>query len=47
LYGAALERFGPVRTLIEWDADLPELDVLLAEAMKIEQVLEVRHADAA
>jgi uncharacterized protein (UPF0276 family) len=47
LYGAALKRFGAVRTLIEWDADLPELDVLVAEAMKIEQLLQVRHADAA
>jgi uncharacterized protein (UPF0276 family) len=47
LYGAALELFGPVRTLIEWDAELPELSVLVAEAEKIEQVLQVRHADAA
>jgi hypothetical protein len=47
LYGAAIERYGPVPTLIEWDADLPTLDVLLGEAKKIEQVLRVRHADAA
>jgi hypothetical protein len=47
LYGAALERFGPVRTLIEWDANLPALDVLIAEAGKIEQALQVRRADAA
>src|SRR5581483_5177312 len=32
LYGEALSRFGPVRTLIEWDTDLPSLDVLLDEA---------------
>lgn len=32
LYDLALERFGPVPTLIEWDADVPELAVLLAEA---------------
>jgi len=32
LYRKALERFGPVPTLIEWDTDLPELDVLLGEA---------------
>lgn len=31
-YAHALERFGPVPTLIEWDTALPELDVLLAEA---------------
>jgi uncharacterized protein (UPF0276 family) len=28
----ALRRFGPVPTLIEWDTDLPPLDVLLDEA---------------
>ncbi|WP_371868479.1 MNIO family bufferin maturase [Duganella margarita] len=32
LYEAALQRFGAVPTLIEWDTDLPALDVLLAEA---------------
>jgi len=32
LYRKALARFGPVPTLIEWDTDLPELDVLLSEA---------------
>ena len=32
LYVQALERFGPVATLIEWDNNLPALDVLLAEA---------------
>jgi len=34
LYEAALQRFGAVPTLIEWDTDIPELDVLLAEAGK-------------
>jgi hypothetical protein len=47
LYGAALERFGPVHTLIEWDAELPALDVLLTEARKIEHALRVCRADAA
>lgn len=47
LYGAAIERFGPVPTLIEWDTDLPALDVLLSEARKIDQMLRVRRADAA
>jgi uncharacterized protein (UPF0276 family) len=47
LYGAALERFGPVYTLIEWDAQLPALDVLLSEVRKIEQALRVCRADAA
>ncbi|XGA68492.1 DUF692 family protein [Duganella sp. BuS-21] len=32
LYEAALARFGAVPTLIEWDTDVPALDVLLAEA---------------
>jgi hypothetical protein len=36
LYEAALERFGPVPTLIEWDTDIPELAVLLEEAEKAE-----------
>lgn len=31
LYGAALRRFGPVPTLIEWDTNLPALSVLLDE----------------
>jgi uncharacterized protein (UPF0276 family) len=32
LYEAALSRFGPVATLIEWDTDIPALAVLLDEA---------------
>ncbi|MFL6662205.1 MAG: DUF692 domain-containing protein [Rhizobacter sp.] len=32
LYRAALQRFGALPTLIEWDADLPPLRTLLAEA---------------
>ena len=32
LYRAAIERFGPRPTLVEWDAALPALDVLLDEA---------------
>ncbi|CAN5267412.1 hypothetical protein BH11PSE11_BH11PSE11_27920 [soil metagenome] len=32
LYEAAMQRFGPVSTLIEWDTDIPALDVLLDEA---------------
>jgi uncharacterized protein (UPF0276 family) len=32
LYAEALARFGPVPTLIEWDNDVPALDVLVAEA---------------
>lgn len=32
LYAAAIARIGPRPTLIEWDTDLPALDVLLDEA---------------
>jgi uncharacterized protein (UPF0276 family) len=32
LYDAACRQFGPRPTLIEWDTDLPALDVLLEEA---------------
>jgi uncharacterized protein (UPF0276 family) len=32
VYAHALRRFGRVPTLVEWDTDLPTLDVLLAEA---------------
>ncbi|MES2742188.1 MAG: DUF692 family multinuclear iron-containing protein [Pseudomonadota bacterium] len=38
LYRAALQRFGPVPTLIEWDTDLPSLEVLLAEAGKADRI---------
>ena len=34
LYAEAVQRFGNVPTLIEWDNDLPDLDVLLSEADK-------------
>ena len=36
LYQAALARFGPLPTLIEWDTELPPLDVLLDEAARAE-----------
>jgi uncharacterized protein len=32
LYRLTIERTGPVSTLIEWDDEIPELEVLLAEA---------------
>ncbi len=47
LYRAALRRFGPCATLIEWDTDIPALDVLLEEAAKARaacaNVAEERH----
>ena len=47
LYDAALERFGPVATLIEWDTDVPDLDVLLEEAAKARARMERFDAVAA
>lgn len=46
LYRQAIERFGPVPTLIEWDTDIPPFSVLLEEAGKAQQVLEACHATA-
>ena len=40
LYQQALERFGSVPTLIEWDTDIPELSVLLGEASVADRLLE-------
>lgn len=34
LFEHSLRRFGPIPTLIEWDTDVPQLAVLLAEAAK-------------
>jgi hypothetical protein len=42
LYAAALRRFGPVPTLIEWDANLPALEVLLDEAHHAEELADAR-----
>jgi uncharacterized protein (UPF0276 family) len=47
LYATALERFGAVPTLIEWDSEIPALDALVAEAHKADGVLETHHARAA
>ncbi|HTW27300.1 MAG TPA: DUF692 domain-containing protein [Acetobacteraceae bacterium] len=38
LYEQAIARFGPTPTLIEWDNDIPPLDVLLDEAAKADKV---------
>ncbi len=38
LYGYALRRFGDVATLIEWDTDIPDLPVVLAEADKADAI---------
>jgi uncharacterized protein (UPF0276 family) len=38
LYARALRRFGALPTLIEWDTDIPALDVLLAEAARADAI---------
>lgn len=47
LYADAIALFGPVPTLIEWDQDIPELEVLLDEAARAEEVLDARRSRAA
>lgn len=47
LYSFAIRRFGAVPTLIEWDTDLPALDVLVAEAHLADRHRELAHARAA
>jgi uncharacterized protein len=38
LYASALQRFGQVSTLIEWDTDIPALDILLDEAQRAREI---------
>lgn len=40
LYEKAVKRFGPIPTLIEWDDEIPEFPVLLAEGEKARKILE-------
>jgi uncharacterized protein (UPF0276 family) len=47
LYRAAVRRFGQVPTLIEWDTDIPALEVLRAEAAKADSLRNAVHALAA
>lgn len=47
LYEEAVERFGRVPTLIEWDTDIPALAVLEREAMTAQAVLAAHDAVAA
>lgn len=52
LYRRFIARAGAMPTLIEWDNDIPEYDVLMAEVAKVEHILgdqqqdEARHAIA-
>jgi uncharacterized protein (UPF0276 family) len=47
LYAEAVARFPDAPALVEWDSQLPALDVLLAEAAKAERLREQIHAIAA
>ncbi len=47
LYDEAIDLFGPVPTLIEWDMDIPALDVLIEEAAHAEKVMDGHRALAA
>lgn len=47
LYDAAIARFGAVPTLLEWDTDVPELEVLLEESGKAAARMEAADALAA
>jgi uncharacterized protein (UPF0276 family) len=46
LYRIAVQLIGPKPTLIEWDTDIPELEVLLGEAGKAQAILDRSHAEA-
>ena len=44
LYQAALQHIGSRPTLIEWDADIPALSVLMNEAAQAQQLMDNYHA---
>jgi len=46
LYAHALERCGPVPTLVEWDTNLPDLAVLLDEAAAAQRYLDALRSRA-
>jgi uncharacterized protein (UPF0276 family) len=47
LFAFAVCHFGRVPTLIEWDADIPPLDVLVAEAQKADRIAGCKNVIAA
>jgi uncharacterized protein (UPF0276 family) len=47
LYAFAVRQFGRVPTLIEWDADIPPVDVLVAEAAKADHIAGLHNVIAA
>jgi hypothetical protein len=47
LYRRAIARSGPVPTLIEWDSNIPQWQVLLAEAKRAETIMQERRTNHA
>jgi hypothetical protein len=47
LYARAIERFRELPTLVEWDADLPSLALLVAESARAQSIMDESHALAA
>ena len=47
LYDFTVGLLGPVPTIVEWDADIPALDVLMAEAAKADRIAEAHDVAAA
>lgn len=47
LYSKAIQRFGQIPTLIEWDNEIPDFSVLLAEAKKAHALLNRMKTDVA
>jgi uncharacterized protein (UPF0276 family) len=45
LYERALDRFGAVPTLVEWDTDIPPLEVLLGESRRADARLRMAAGD--
>jgi|SRR5579859_428342 len=41
LYESVTQRFGPRPTLVEWDSELPPLEVLIAEAAHAQRILDL------
>jgi uncharacterized protein len=46
LYEYAISRLGPAPTLIEWDTNLPTLEVLLGEAKHADALLKMQKKSA-
>lgn len=47
LYRRTIARTGPLPTLIEWDSQLPAVDILIAEAQRADAIAGVPHARVA